>query len=100
MTSSNDQKRQGSRDVFIYLPLVGPVSDNWTIVPVGVKKHDRLRFYGEYENLMRIDVVDFHASTPSEPSQSNLLSKCPVPPKIASYFKFSCAQGDDVEVAH
>ena len=101
MTSSNDEKRQESRDVDrVHLPMAGPVSDNWTIVLVGVKKHDRLRFYGEYENLMRIDVVDFHASTPSEPSESNLLSKCPVPPKIASHFKFSCAQGHDVEVAH
>ena len=48
--------------------------------------HDRIRKREEDEMLMRINVVDFGASTPSEPSQSNLLSKCPVVPKIASYF--------------
>ena len=78
--------------------MARPVSDNWTLVLEGLEKYDRLRCNGEDE-ILRINVVDVHASTPSE-SQSNLFSKCPVLPKMASYFKFSCAQGDDDEVAH
>ena len=47
MTSSNDEKRQESRDVErVHLPLAGPVSDNWTLVLVGLKKHDRLHYHG------------------------------------------------------
>ena len=45
----------------------------------GVKQHDRL-----------LDFVDFHASTPSEPSKSNLL-------KIASYTELVPSRSTNTE---